>query len=46
MIFFGIEVLLVIVFLVYTPSRNKFIKDLSLSPNEVQVINDPNSVIN
>jgi hypothetical protein len=46
LIFFGIGVLLVIVFLVYTPSRNKFIKDLSLSPNEVQVINDLNSVIN
>lgn len=44
-IFLGIVLLLIIVFLIYTPNRVKFINDLGLTKAESELINNPDSEI-
>ena len=44
-IFLGITFVLIIVFLIYTPSKTKFINDLELTKNESELINKSDSEI-
>ncbi len=44
-IFIGVVVVLIIVFLLYTPTRTKFTKELELKISEIEAINNPQSRI-
>lgn len=41
----GIAVILIIVFLIYTPNRNKLINELELNSMESEIINNPEAKI-
>jgi len=44
-IYLGLAVILIIVFLIYTPNKTKFINDLELAKNESDLINNSESEI-
>ena len=44
-LFIGIAFLLIIVFLLYTPTKAKFTKELELKISEIEIINNPQSTI-